>query len=472
MASSLAAVPILSRYLGVAGFGVYATVNTFITLTLTVTDLGLGATAVREVAAGRLEDGPTATTAGLIRPLFAVPILLISLGIAATMGQPREVVLGLALSSIYVLTTSAAAAGPTMIFRVKGRFGWTAINAAVQAPLWIASILFIVFAHMTVLSVFVAMGLSAVITLIISALASYKLLDTAPRFNGNLARSLIVQGWPLGVASILAAAYYKIDTIILSAVAGSLAVGLYGAAYRFIDQTRVIASYIGIAYHPLLAKDAGDESAFRQRLGVLTKSVSLAGATAAVGLFALAEPATRILFGQRFVDAPGLLRILSLAIFPMFLNNTIPYAMIARRRQEYYIPINLVALIFNVVGNLVLIPHFGSVASAILTGLTETLVLTMSLAAIWKTMGFLPPLETTAGLGLSLAVGCAIYLVVHPLSSLLATLGCLISFSGLVLALRLVEVSTIVSVATRAVSKIQGVSLGWVIKMRASGNRQ
>jgi O-antigen/teichoic acid export membrane protein len=118
----------------------------------------------------------------------------------------------------------------------------------------------------------------------------------------------------------------------------------------------------------------------------------LCGALLTIGLFVLAEPLTNLLFGARFGDTPPLLRVLSLAVLPMFLNNVIPYAMIAQRRQAVYIWINLGALVVNLGGNLLLIPRFGPLASAWLTVLTECVVLCVSLIAVWSVLRFVPGL--------------------------------------------------------------------------------
>ena len=126
------------------------------------------------------------------------------------------------------------------------------------------------------------------------------------------------------------------------------------------------------------------------------------------------------MFGSRFGGAPGLLRILALAVLPMFLNNSIPYSMIARRKQLVYVPINLAALGFNVGGNLLLIPHFGAIASAALTGLTEVVVLALSLTAMRRAFGFLPPLRPFLKVSIGLGAACLVYLALSELSYILA----------------------------------------------------
>lgn len=443
LTSALAALPILSRYLGLAGFGIYVTVMSFVSLMTTFTDLGIGATAVREVSSGRLKDGPTSSTAVVIRSTNAVVVIVIGIGIAIALGEAREVVIGLILSSISIVATCASSAGGTTIFQIKGRFGWLAVNAAVQAPIWIISVLVIVALHLSVLYVFVALGLSSIVGAIISLTTAGRLLDHPPAFDLSIARLLLRQGAPLGVAAMLAAAYYKVDAIILSSIAGTVAVGLYGASYRFIDQVRMVASFVGVAYHPIFSRESQNDATFRAELGRLVRLASLVGATASIGLFAAAELATRIVFGERFVGASGLLRILSLAVLPMFLNNSLPYSMIARRKQAIYVPISAAALVFNVVGNYLLIPHFGSVASAVLTGLTEVLVLSLSLTAMRTTFGFLPSMGSLFGAGASLFVAVGTYLATVSNSYVLAAAGSLGVYVALLLILGVVDVRRI-----------------------------
>ena len=454
VASSLVALPILSRYLGLSGFGIYVTVTSFASLMTTVADLGLGATAVREMSSGRLPDGPTSTTAAVLRCVTALIVVVIGTGIAVAQGQPHDVVIGLVLSTISVVATCAASAGGVTIFQSKGRFGWTVINAAVQSPIWILSVGFIAAAHLSVLCVFVALGLSSIVGMILALVTARRLCDDPPRFDLSIARQLLGQGTPFGVAAVLAVTYYKVDTIILSSIAGSVAVGIYGASYRFIDQVRQLASFVGIAFQPILSRDPSNGASFRAELGRLVRFASLAGATAAVSLFAGADLATRLIFGVKFVESAGLLRILSLAVLPMFLNAGLQHAIIARRKHVLYLPINAAALVFNVVGNYVLIPHFGSVASAALTGLTEILVLTVTVVAMRRALGMAFSLRPFLGACTAFIVAIVVYLVTVQQNDLLAATSSLASYVTVLLILRVVDLQTITGLARQGVAAI------------------
>ncbi len=390
--TSLAALPLLSRQLGVDGYGVFVTVMAFCALLSAVSDLGLGATTVREVASRRLDDGRAIGTAISIRALNSAFVVLGGIAVAVAMRQPPAVVIGIAVAAVYVLLLGVYAVGPNVVLQVRARFGWVAVAAAIQGGVWLVGVGVVVLGNLDSVGAIVALSLAALAGLTVSAWAGSRMLDTPLAFDRRVARALLGQGISLGVASLLAMAYYRIDAILLPALAGMTAAGLYGAAYRFVDQARLVASYIGTAGHATVARAASDETAFRASVAHMVRFAAVAGVAIAVALFVLADPLVQILFGAHFADAPQLLRVLALAVLPMFLNNVIPYAMIAQRRQAVYVWINLGALALNLGGNVLLIPRFGPLASAWLTVLTEIVVLCSSLAAVWWALRFVPGL--------------------------------------------------------------------------------
>jgi len=393
IAAGLAAVPLLSRHLGVSGYGVFVTVMAFVALLSAISDLGLGATTVREVAAQRVPDGSGVGSAMGVRVLLAVWVVLGGLVVAIAMHQPQSVVIGIAVAAGYVVLIGIGAVGPNVVLQVYGEFKWLAGAAAAQAVVWLAGLAVVVMADLDVVGAIVALTFASLAALLVSGWAANRRLVHPAAFDRRIAAALLRQGVSLGVASLLAMAYYRVDAILLAAIAGTSAAGLYGAAYRFIDQARLLGSYIGTAGHAGVARASADVASFRASVSYMVRVAAVAGVVVGVALFVLAEPLTGLLFGAQFSGAPDLLKVLAIAVPPLFLNSVIPYAMIAQRRQAVYIWINLAALAINLGGNLLLIPRFGAVACAWLTVTTECLVLTLSLSAVWWTLHFVPGLD-------------------------------------------------------------------------------
>ena len=77
------------------------------------------------------------------------------------------------------------------------------------------------------------------------------------------------------------------------------------------------------------------------------------------------------------------------------LTNTFGSALIATKRSRWLIGEGVVALVFNVVGNLVLVPTYGVLASAWLTVATEVLVLLSMVVGLRGRVHFGPVLRVS-----------------------------------------------------------------------------
>ncbi len=94
-----------------------------------------------------------------------------------------------------------------------------------------------------------------------------------------------------------------------------------------------------------------------------------------VATFTLARPAIQILAGDAFLpESERLLRVLIFFAPLSFLNGVFQYVLIAQGRQRDIVPAFAAAVTFNICGNLVLVPIFGTMAAAVLTVLTEVVI--------------------------------------------------------------------------------------------------
>ena len=96
----------------------------------------------------------------------------------------------------------------------------------------------------------------------------------------------------VGLAGILWIVYFKVDQLMLDRLQGAEAVGQYAAAHRFID-------------------------------------MALLGALAGGAMVVLAPDLIFHLISPRFTEAVGILRILAVAAFLIYLNNAFAHAMVA-----------------------------------------------------------------------------------------------------------------------------------------------
>lgn len=235
--------------------------------------------------------------------------------------------------------------------------------------------------------------LNVVLSLVISATASVVIgllfvfgTRYRPSFKieQKLIYKLVQESLIMGAVLIIFSVYNKVDVFILRAIRGDSEVGVYGLAYKVYENVIIGAAFFANSLFPLLAKKSKIESEFRR---VLVKSLVLllgGGLLFATATWILAPFVIDLLGGFEYKGAVVALRWLCLAIVFAYLNHGLGYATIALGKQKVSAIIAGVGLTVNLAANYLLIPRFGFVAAAQVTGLTEGTVLVLTAIYLWR----------------------------------------------------------------------------------------
>jgi O-antigen/teichoic acid export membrane protein len=441
----LIAIAIL-RLLGPSGNGEYALAVIIWLYVKTISDFGLGLYATREISrdfgvAGRVTGG----TALFRLAVLAVSVLPVAgyIGLRAGTGTlSGHAVAAVALLLLSIVPGSISEASNSALNGVERMDLAAGINAGVN----------LVRAPLAVLLAATSLGVAgiAVAALVGASLSAAAFLIAymragLPRVNFALGRHEAAEyareSWPLLLNALLVSLFFRFDIFILEGIRGAREVGLYDAAFKPINMLTIIPAYATLAVFPLMSRRASDPAALA-RAQRMTAYVLVTLAWAIVALtVALAEPAIRLLAGSAYLpESALLLRILVLFAPLSFLNGVFQYVLVAQGRQRRIIPAFAAAVLFNIAGNLLLVPWFGARASATLTVLTEIVIFA---AFAWVSRGTLVAIHeraslarlarpTVAGLG---AAAAALLLRDMPLLAAIAACGV---FALLALALRVI----------------------------------
>lgn len=191
--------------------------------------------------------------------------------------------------------------------------------------------------------------------------------------NTETIKHLMHQGAPLGIAGALNMALFRVDAVLLQAIKGAAAVGMYGIAYRFLDSFLFVAYGIGQVVMPRIAKQgAQDQGAEATRSFSLVLAVILAFyLPIAVGALFTARWVVTTLFGSEFAGAADAVKWLTGAsvFYAIAYIARVSSVALGRRRQIALIAGAVLAL--NIVGNLVAIPAYGFNGAAAVTFASE-----------------------------------------------------------------------------------------------------
>lgn len=282
---------------------------------------------------------------------------------------------------------------------------------------------------------FVGLAASSLIVNILQVIWLYGLL------RRTLFRPQWVWDWPLQkwmvrnsgalmINHLLATIFWRIDIWILRPLAGAASVGLYSIGLKYLDGLNIVPSVFTMAIFPLMSRYARREGESLLRAYVLSlRLLVLTSLPIAMLVTFLARPLVSIVGGAQYLDIPGVFdffgrsipymggadlafRVIIWSIPIGFVNSVTQYVLIAVNRQNTLTRAFVIGVLFNIVGNLILIPRFGYVAAAITTILSEFSLFFPFYAMVKQSVGRVPWLAIFLRPALSTgAMGVVIWLV-------------------------------------------------------------
>lgn len=193
-------------------------------------------------------------------------------------------------------------------------------------------------------------------------------------FDFQLIKSILKQGWPFALLVGFSAIYNRIDVVIITFLKGYQETGYYTAAYKIFDLLGFFPSVVSYTLFPffagLMAKNSVSE--VKINLERYLRLMLAAALPMAVGGTMLSARLIALVAGPQYAPAAPVLSILIWAPAILFIYiplNSIVLSQLTKKAMA----ITGANVIVNVAGNLLLIPHYGIKAAAIMTVVSESL---------------------------------------------------------------------------------------------------
>lgn len=188
--------------------------------------------------------------------------------------------------------------------------------------------------------------------------------------------TLFAQVWPFEATVFIAGVYTQVDVLMLKALTDNpdTQIGWYRAAAFFLLQLPFIANILVRGVYPRMAQHLENAENTGKELTFILRILLLISIPIAIGGMGVAEPLIVLIGGTAYIPAVPALLILLPAIPLRFLNATFGMTLSALNRQKRRARIDLVGAIFNIFGNLLIIPFYGFVGAALTTLMTDVLL--------------------------------------------------------------------------------------------------
>ena len=360
--STLATFIAIARLLGPEAFGQYSYAVTFATLFASFADFGTSSILGRELTARRGRDDRAFFGAFfLLRVASALALVLPALVVAYFLKPEIMGLLALACMAIPVLALRFF----EPIYQVYER-PFDAVPPAVAGSLvYFGSTLAVLHAGGGVLALLAGyIGGNAVYGLLAWWLSRHAIRPLL-RWDGALIRRILQLALPIGVASVCASLNSRVGTLLLGELRTDHEVGIYNAAFRFLDVAAMGGVLLVTPLIPIFAQRAiGDRPGMARDYTALVEHLGVVAIPAALALPMLSPGIVRLCFGQEFAASAPVLNVLGFSAALIFFSLASSAANVALGVVRHGYWVGILALAVNLSLSLLLIPRHGALGAA------------------------------------------------------------------------------------------------------------
>lgn len=388
------ATAVVARALGGEGFGEWSTLLVVAQMAGYLADLGVEQVAVSRAAQqGRERDWIGALVS--LRTLISVPATAAAAVVVLLLASNDDMVLTGLLLAATILATGPSSTRALLQLRVRNDLNMIVITF--NSVLWTGAAIALAVADGGMIAFAAAFLAVTWATAAVQVAFALRAGSISLRGGRPFLRPLTTTGIPIAISGLLILAYARIDQVLVYELAGAREAGLYAAAYRILEQSHFVPLAVATTFLPLVAAAHGTDIARARRMTQLVIEYMAVGSLPALGFTLVAsEPVIRLLFGDAFLPAAPALPILMGAFVVICFGYLGGNLVIVLGLQRRFLGYAVVALVFNVALNVILIPPYGFLAAAWVTLATEIVVVALTLTMVMRELGHVPRVDRVA----------------------------------------------------------------------------
>jgi O-antigen/teichoic acid export membrane protein len=356
----------VARYLGPPSYGVLNYAISFVFLFSALAHLGLNDIVVRDLLAHPDRQGETLGSAFVLR--LASSALALALIVATAWTTEADPTTRLMILVIAGSVFFEAMSGPAEWFKSKVLARPVVIAGLIgMATASVMRIAFVVLGKPVTWFVWpflIDTALTAGLALVFyRRYAGPPLAHWRPRIRRM--RELAAQSWPLAIAAGLVMIQLRIDQVMLGEMLGPTELGWYAAAARLSQLWNFVPFAIGTAVFPIIARAKQTSPEFyNQRMQSYFDFLLWLGIVISLPATLVADAAVRFLYGDAYAPSASILQIHVWSLVITSIGTAAGAWMIFEGLARVELVFSIVAVLTNILLNVVLIPSYGALGAA------------------------------------------------------------------------------------------------------------
>lgn len=407
---------IIARYLGVSDYGIVSFAVSFTGLLGIIMDLGMSTYVTREIAKNKNKLEKYFNNLFLFKLILAVLLFFISGILLYFLGYPSLTILITLIFALELIFMSMVAFF-NGIFQAFEDVKYQAIGTILNSGLLLIGILITIFFDLGIIAIAFAYLLGYFVFFAYLAFNYIKRFNF-PKFELDILfiKKVLLASIPFGLTNFFYTIYFSIDVVMLSYLTGDYATGLYKSAYNIINVfTTFFVVYQAVIF-PVMSKFFKEsQNLIKISYELSVKYLLLIIVPLSVVVFLYARPIVDLIYRNQYFLASTPVQILIWTVSFLFVNGAASILLNSIDREKTVTKIYIVAAVFNVCLNLILIPALSYDGAAIATVLSEILITVMTLYHISKT-DYLPDFNLLKSVIKLIICGIILAVILHFLN--------------------------------------------------------
>ncbi len=373
----LVLVVLIARIYGAEQFGRFTLAFALVNMLYFVTDLGLSVLFIRD-AARNITLSKKYWEKILFFKLFACIVTTCVIFIIAFLfSYGEETVRMIAIATVWMLANSFIDL-INSYFTAMEKLKPVLINTLLYRTVLYLIVAYCFYIQASIEVVCSLFALSSIIGcmggffILILHIGSFKI-----HFDLEFIKSKLKEALPIAIAGILIGVYLRLDTLILSKIAGEVQVGLYNSAFKLFETLMFVPTIFQSVIMPRFVQYLDDKQRLVQAAEKAVLFLLILVLPVSAILHFKSSWIISILYGNEFEGGAKSLAIIAPAITLMFLHCIPSTLLISQNRQRWIVISSLWALVINIIGNLILIPLYGYYGASIMVVVTQAVMVSV-----------------------------------------------------------------------------------------------
>ena len=368
---SLATFAAITRYLGPSVFGDYVAAMAYLFLPTVIADLGISTIVLRDISTEPERMDAIVRAATAFRVAVSTVAIGASVGVAYALPFNNRaqvaILIGAGGSFLTLLNLSLLP-----VLQAQLRMHWAVVASIAGRLTTLVVTLAALAAGLGFKTIVLATVIGNAVVLLFDLRVVWALFPVRPTVDPVYWRRLLRTSLVLGSGIAILNIYFRIDAVLLALLRPAAEVGLYGAAYKFVELAGALSGGIVVSLVPSLTSLAArGDSRFNSLAQRGFDVLIFIAIPISVSMVLAAKTLLHLTAGAKFESASDALKILALYPLLSFANAVFLRMLIAAHLERMLLPIALGILALNVGLNLVFIPMYGYRAAAVASVASE-----------------------------------------------------------------------------------------------------